>query len=72
MKLTPWFPPDVKPVRSGVYERQMPDGWGKYSYWNAKEKWWGAWGWTIEIATKNAKYQSSLQYQRWRGLAEKP
>lgn len=36
MKLTPWFPGTVKPVRVGVYERKFPNGWRSYNYWNGK------------------------------------
>ena len=38
MKLTPWFPGTVKPVRAGVYERDYGRGWRSYNYWNG-EKW---------------------------------
>lgn len=68
MKLTPWYPGNIKPVRSGVYERDY----GKYSYWNARKGQWGAWGAFISIAEKNSDVESSLQHQPWRGLAEKP
>ena len=50
-KLTPWYPPEVKPVREGVYERDMPGLEGEYSYF-AHGAWYG-WSATIEIANNN-------------------
>ena len=39
MKLTDWFPPEVKPVRVGVYQRDYQDDFPEipsYSYWNGE------------------------------------
>ena len=36
MKLTPWFPGTVKPVRVGVYEREYRCSRRIYNYWNGK------------------------------------
>jgi hypothetical protein len=33
MSVTAWFPPDIKPVRVGVYERANCAG-GRFSRWN--------------------------------------
>lgn len=68
MKLTPWYPGDVKPVRVGVYERLYYDGertcfsrfdgasWraGWAGIYRAQDDWWP---------------RSSYQDLPWRGLA---
>jgi hypothetical protein len=69
--LTPWFPADVKPVRVGVYERDMGASLcGKYSHWNGQ--WWGGWANTVESAADNANYGSEVQNKPWRGLSADP
>lgn len=68
---TPWYPPEVKPVRVGVYERDMlHTGNGRFSFWTGK--FWGGWGMTPEIAERNKKFCSSMQDQSWRGLKRHP
>lgn len=73
MKLTPWFPGSVKPVREGVY--QQMDGWGSllgYQYWDGS--YWHLWGPSIDSAVlmyRNA-HPSVCQDDKWRGLSEKP
>lgn len=71
-KLTPWFPADVKPARTGVYEVRFDDDdtdFG-YSYWSGC-----TWSWK-ECTPKEAR-QSPLQIgavqdKKWRGLAKAP
>lgn len=68
---TAWYPPSIKPVRTGVYQRDMQgSGNGEYSYWNGA--FWGGWGNRIEIAARNAGSPSSVQDADWRGLAQEP
>lgn len=68
-RLTPWFPPEVKPVRFGIYERLWSDG-PLYALWNGKH-WKTSWG-TPDVAARNSSIGSGVQNLPWRGLAEKP
>lgn len=68
---TGWYPASIKPVRVGVYQRDMQDsGNGEYSFWDGES--WGGWGNSIEIAARNAGSKSSVQDANWRGLAQEP
>ena len=40
-KLTAWYPGTVKPVRNGVYQRDMPNGNIAFAYWNGM-RWFSA------------------------------
>lgn len=75
VKLTPSFPADVKPARSGVYE--LPYGyWARY----AKGLWYGASGSPEEAAATKSVSLWPRPEERdgpdqcflWRGLAEQP
>ncbi len=64
MKLTEWFPADVKPVRPGYYSVKYTSptigdfpAWFDGTYWRL-----------FPESTKRFKNQS----REWRGLAEKP
>jgi hypothetical protein len=73
-KLTPWFPGHIKPVRPGVYERDLSHG--PYALWTGR----------IWLAAKRTKTQARFcgvpsGYQpdeedpfnpSWRGLAKEP
>lgn len=65
-ELTPWFPPDIKPVRPGIYQTTVKfrsDGapyWLVYAIWTGIE-WFFDHGGPLWI-----------QHVHWRGLAEKP
>ena len=67
MKLTPWFPGTVKPVRVGVYERQysLMRSERLYCHWDGK--YWYAWAMTPKQAEK-AYTLSALQNLPWRGV----
>ena len=71
--LTPWFPPDIKPVREGVYEIHSPDFSGIwYSFWDNKN-----WGWVSrdkEFAVKRYISDPDVRHDAhtWRGLTEQP
>ncbi len=68
--LTPWFPPEVTPVRKGVYEATLVEGEaGWYAYWRG-DSWGGSWK-RKDVAAR-IKMESSEQRKWWRGLAEKP
>jgi hypothetical protein len=67
MKLTPWFPPDVKPVRAGVYEVRMKAPW--YRYWDGVH--WHAGHCTSELACALPHLPiENTPPEPWRGLAE--
>lgn len=60
MKITAWYPGNVKPVRNGWYHVMLLTNW-TCGYWNGKSWTWGP-GCT--------KFKN--QYREWRGLAEEP
>ena len=74
-KRTPWYPGSVKPVRVGLYEREV---WGAYrndffvnlSYWNGE--FWGGWSNSKRYAIRNKSLPSIVQDAKWRGLARSP
>ena len=69
MKLTEWFPGDVKPVRRGVYRRHFGRGIVGFSMWDGI-RWMCA-----QRSVKSAyeeKFASPTTNLKWRGLAEKP
>ena len=67
--MTPWFPPEIKPVYVGVY---LTVGAGMLEAWS---KWNGnAWlidTFRLELAS-GVEQVSMLQERKWRGLAQKP
>ena len=66
MKLTPWFPGTVKPVRVGVYERQYRTGDFGYCYWSGQ-----IWSWkatTPAGALRLQNTRSPYQNTPWRGV----
>lgn len=67
-KLTPWFPGDVKPVRPGVYLREL-GGEPYYSRWDGFS--WKFSQKTIRMAARE-KQTSLNQGTPWRGLAKEP
>ena len=71
MKLTPWYPGHVKPVRVGVYERKyrnINDN-SVYSRWNG-EKWFCG-SFHVHFAEEDME-PSSYQSLPWRGIAKEP
>lgn len=74
LKLTPWYPADVKPVRKGVYDTQSQGGDG-YAYWDGRH--WFPFKSTASTALKRGTELSDLgiaEYQgkQWRGVAYDP
>ena len=74
MKLTPWYPPEIRPVHVGEYEIQT--GWvGRVSL-----RWFDGEFWSCEylsdepifIRMGERQKVSSFQDVTWRGLAEEP
>lgn len=78
MKLTKWFPADVKPVHVGVYEMEPGDDYvwggskGQFQHWNGER--WGGYSSSARLAALSncVNFTSMHQNRRWRGLAEKP
>jgi hypothetical protein len=69
MKLTPWFPANVKPVRAGVYEISSTTPW--YRYWDGAN--WCAGERTPWEAEKLELLPLVVAFaEPWRGLAEEP
>ena len=73
MKLTPWFPGDVKPVRVGVYQRDYSGTTfschrSQYCYWNGK--FWSIFSFGPLEALEFKRQKSTLQNLPWRGVAK--
>jgi len=69
-KLTPWFPPEIKPVRVGWYETYVHDkGLKRMRYWNRR-----SWLFMFDenIGKPPKLCRASSQKQIWRGLSERP
>lgn len=78
MKLSPVFPANILPVRSGVYYTQEVDeetgyyGQGGYSYFDATDRIWGCTHKTPSEAAANPEFEFAGQTKTWYGLAEEP
>ena len=67
MKLTPWFPADVLPVREGVYEVQPMSYPGPFYRYFDGERWWVG-GQSTSVARElNGEFQPNFPLP-WRGL----
>lgn len=62
-KLTPWFPPHIKPVRVGWYIATVNKD-------NTISRWWDGSNWNYGATTDTA--HCIMQERNWRGLAERP
>jgi hypothetical protein len=70
MKLTEWYPGNVKPVRVGVYERQYGLSRPTYCWWNGLEF---CSGHMKKSGARKLKDSiSPYQDDPWRGIAGKP
>lgn len=69
-KLTEWFPPEIKPVHKGVYERAMCGRGTRYSFWDGVC--WGGWSDKVRWAWGQRGIPSVVQDAPWRGLRGKP
>lgn len=68
--MTPWYPPEVKPVRVGVYQRKSFIAGIGFSHWNGKK-----WSYTYtkkDDVLPNKRTVTYYPYWPWRGLAEPP
>ena len=70
MKLTPWFPLNIKPVRSGVYNTSLGNKtpYLGFSHWNGRR--WSDTCASIEGANQAIR-GNGMQDKKWRGLAAK-
>lgn len=70
--LTPWFPSDVKPFRSGLYELHPKLSWfGKWCWFDAQQNAWSNAGDTKERAMANKGWTNGAnQRKSWRGLTK--
>ena len=74
--LTPAFPANILPVRSGVYKTLSIDNeTGKlrnpgYSLFDATDRIWGCTHATIDEAAANPDFEFADQTKMWQGLAE--
>lgn len=80
MNLTPVFPPEILPVREGVYlTTQVDNETGQpmantkgYSLFDTTSKIWGCNYPTPEEAAKQPEFEFAWQLKSWQGLAEEP
>lgn len=67
-KMTPWFPPHIKPVHVGVYPVKFgDDGDICYAAWNGNK-----WSW-FELSPRGQRFrnfQFTNQNKYWRGFIE--
>lgn len=68
MKLTEWYPPDIKPVRIGVYETTSYDNTPSYQHWGGE--FWGFCSTHVKSAAMHGASRSGLQDVSWRGIAK--
>jgi hypothetical protein len=69
LKLTPWFPGHVKPVRVGVYERLYDEESGGPQALRCN---FDGLRWSVHLECSGDKsHVSGYQNLRWRGLASK-
>jgi hypothetical protein len=68
MKMTKWFPGDVKPVHVGVYETAPMHGIQFFQFWNGQS--WGYAAQDPEMAREWSDMPSFHQNDSWRGLAK--
>lgn len=61
-KLTEWYPPEIKPVHVGYYQR-------RYVFGLLYKEWWTGQKWTSSTTDTTP---CTCQHLPWRGLAEKP
>lgn len=74
MKLTPWYPPEITPIRIGFYQIDLYGEEAdklRISHWNGEK--WSWFGKDIEEVKFNGylERRNSAKF-KWRGLARRP
>lgn len=77
MKLTPVFPANILPVRSGVYSTQEVlhfGGFGAsgFSFFDSTDRIWGCTHQTVDKALASPEFEFANQTKMWQGVAEEP
>ncbi len=82
MKLTRVFPPEILPVREGVYlTTQLDPETGEptcsgivtgYSFFDLTDRVWGCSHKTVKGAIAHPDFEFAWQHKSWQGLAEEP
>jgi hypothetical protein len=72
MKLTPVFPANILPVRSGVYATQQIDedgnlGASGYSLFDEADRIWGCTHPTVDEAAASPEFEFAWQNKSWQG-----
>ena len=76
-KLTPWFPPEIKPVYVGAYwvtHKAWDHAYDSFAYWNGTE-WSDSYVRSTSCCPDKTEFiwgNGAYQDKSWRGLAEKP
>lgn len=70
-KLTPWFPPEVRPAHPGVYISTVNRARTFYRLWDGSNWHYGHESDPAKAATINDIWLPP-EFLHWRGLAEKP
>jgi len=72
-KMTPWFPPHIKPVHKGVYQvewhNKESDPWPTYAQWNGYQ--WSRLSCHKTDGFWHNCYEDAKQARAWRGFTEK-
>ena len=65
---TPWYPPSAKPVRVGMYQRDLGSIGIRWSWWNGRY-WCGfADRWSHAAHNGRGDFKSAHQDAHWRGV----
>ena len=68
MKLTEWYPENIKPVRIGVYNTSGYEASNVYQYWDGSR--WAYYMPSVEKAIQSKRSRSHQQNVKWRGIAK--
>jgi hypothetical protein len=65
---TDWFPGNIKPVRIGVYEKQIYNERSVFSYWDGA--YWFVYSYSVLAALQHRGCKSVFQNSKWRGISK--
>lgn len=66
MRLTPWYPANIKPVREGPYQTKV-QGYLGYSFWS-DGRWGNQCGSVADLCLQGGRMPGE-QNKEWRGMA---